>query len=109
MPMSMTVHINVDNLMELLSHSSIQGEWALQQNFIAGSMFAGRILAMESIAKHTIENLWSEEEQGQTDGTMSHAIERWLTLLPAQEGWSIGELKRNKAHNLPGFGYNGIK
>ena len=89
MPMSMALHKNCTHLMHLLHQSSLQGAWALKQRFIAGSMFAGRLQALDSINLTMIQDLWNEAEQGQTDGTMSHALERWLTLIVERQKTSI--------------------
>ena len=87
----------------------MQGDWALQQCFIAGSMFAGRLEALESIQPSTVDTLWSEEEEGQTDGTISHALERWLPLIAAQHGWTIAQLPGQGEGMIPGFGYQMIQ
>ena len=109
MPMSMALHKNCTHLMNLLHQSSLQGAWALKQRFIAGSMFAGRLQALDSINQTMIQDLWSEAEQGQTDGTISHALERWLTLIALQAGWDIRELKAGNSSNVPNFGYRKVQ
>ena len=109
MSISLTLHKNYEHLMNMLRQSSMQGDWALQQYFIAGSMFAGRLKALELEKQSMIDTLWSEQEEGKTDGTISHALERWLSLMAIQHGWKIAELPGQTNENLPGFGYQRIK
>lgn len=109
MPISLTLHKNYKYLFNLLRQSSMQGNWALQQSFIAGSMFAGRLEALELIQTSMIDMLWSEEEEGQTDGTISHALERWLPLIAVQHGWAIAEMPGKGEGVVPGFGYQMIQ
>ena len=109
MPISLTLHKNYKHLINLLSQSSMQGDWALQQSFIAGSMFAGRLEALEFIQPSMIDMLWSEEEEAQTDGTISHALERWLPLIAVQHSWAIAEMPSTGEGVVPGFGYQMIQ
>ena len=109
MPISLTMHKNCKHLINLLRQSSMKGDWALQQSFIAGSMFTGRLEALESIQPSTVDTLWSEEEEGQTDGTISHALERLLPLIAAQHGWTISQLPGYGEGVIPGFGYQMIQ
>jgi lipopolysaccharide biosynthesis protein len=76
----------------------------LQQAFIAGSMMAGRLEALKPIADFSLNLADFEPEQGQTDGTLAHALERWLCCTAAREGWHLGELPGD-TRAVPGFGY----
>ena len=109
MPISLTLHKNYENLMKFLHQSSMQGEWLLQQHFIAGSMFAGRLEALKFVQQGMIDTLCGEKEVGQTDGTISHALERWLSLIAIQNGWDIRELQHQGEAVVPGFGYQMIQ
>ena len=108
MPVSLTLYKNYEQLLYLLGQASMRGEWALQHHFIAGSMYAGRFQAFKSIQKSMVDKLWCEQEEGQTDGTTSHALERWLSLKPVQSGWQIKEMDGQSVGNMPGFGYQMI-
>ena len=109
MPISLTLHKNYENLIKLLHQSSMQGEWLLQQQFIAGSMFAGRLEALKFVQQGLIDTLCGEKEAGQTDGTISHALERWLSLIAIQNGWDIREMQYRGEAVVPGFGYQIIQ
>ena len=109
MPISLTLHKNYEQLLPLLDQASMQGDWTLQQRFIAGSMYAGRLQAFKSIQQSMIDKLLCEEESGQTDGTISHALERWLSLNVVQSGWQIKEIQAPSIGKVPGFGYQMIQ
>ena len=108
LPISVELHGNSQHLLKLLKASSLDGSWALQKKFIAGSMFAGRIKAYENVHNTFIKTMEFESEAKQTNGTLSHALERWLSLIPQSEGWDIEELREIKTDSTPGFGYNKI-
>ena len=80
-----------------------QGVKLLGANFIAGSMLAGRVELL---------NLWSisassstiSKRAGQTDGTLAHALERWIGVLAHQQGLRVDELPGDE-RAMPGFGY----
>jgi len=59
--------------------------------FVAGSMFYARTHAIEALIKLQIPSSMFEEESGQHDGTMAHAIERVFTLSAYHVGMSIAD------------------
>ena len=107
LPMALHLDRNVDVIHAALAGLSQDGSWALNQDFIGGSMMAGRL---EAIAPwpSLVTNLDSfEVEQGQTDGTVAHGLERSLCLELQSRGWRMAELLGD-ASAIPPFGFQGL-
>jgi len=68
-------------------------------NFAAGSMFWFRPDAFRPLTDMKILNCEFENEEGQVDGTLAHALERFLGLMMTKTGYDI----------LPISGKTGIK
>ena len=82
----------------------LDGCWMLDQNYVAGSMMAGRLKAIAPW-RHLISSLSQfEREQGQTDGTVAHGLERVLCLDLQRRGWRLCELDGD-AGAVPSFGF----
>ena len=60
-------------------------------HFVAGSMFYARTHAIEPLIKLQIPSTMFEEESGQHDGTMAHAIERVFTLSAYHVGMIVAD------------------
>ncbi len=60
--------------------------------FPAGSMFWFRWKALERLSDLPLEAGDFEWEAGQTDGTMSHALERFFGMVCLQSGYQVGEV-----------------
>ena len=56
--------------------------------FPAGGMFLARTMALESLTSVPWDISWFPEELGQLDGTLQHAVERMIGLIPSLEGKS---------------------
>jgi len=104
LPLAIALFKNKAHLHHLLSHSEINGRWALAQKFVAGSMFAGRVDAFSSLLNYGISLEDFELENGQFDGTFAHALERFVSLEVQRSGWRITEMSGSPAA-VPGFGY----
>jgi lipopolysaccharide biosynthesis protein len=104
LPLAIALFKNKAHLHHLLSHSEINGRWALAQKFVAGSMFAGRVEAFRPLLDQGFPLDDFELEGGQFDGTLAHALERLISLEVKRSGWQIKEMSGNPGA-VPGFGY----
>ncbi|MDF3982429.1 glycoside hydrolase family 99-like domain-containing protein [Luteibacter sp. PPL201] len=59
--------------------------------FIAGSMFWAKVEALRPVYDMDLATWEFEEEAGQVDGTLAHAIERVVTLGAARQGLCVRE------------------
>lgn len=69
---------------ELLDHPSL--------GYFAGSMFWARFDALHPLLAERFPLLSYDMERGQVDGTLPHAIERLLTLVPILDGKALYEV-----------------
>ena len=107
LPMSVELHSNVMHLQQLLQSNGWSGQWALQQYFIAGSAMAGRLQALQPLVDLHIKLDCFEPEEGQTDGTLAHALERFIGLVVSSQNLRIEELD-GQADAVPRFGYGWV-
>ena len=103
-PLALHIDRNYTQIAAYQESFRVEGAWLLDQNYIAGSMMAGRI---ETIAPwiemvHSLSDF--EVERGQTDGTMAHALERTLCLDLQARGGTLVELEGG-LDAVPNFGY----
>jgi lipopolysaccharide biosynthesis protein len=61
--------------------------------FVAGTMFFARLDALQPLMSLDLTALDFEEEEGQVDGTMAHAIERALGASCLQAGLLLIDTK----------------
>ena len=60
-------------------------------DFVAGTMFWCRLEALAPLLRLPAD-LYFEPEKGQLDGTLAHAIERFLSIAAQAEGWKVVEV-----------------
>jgi len=104
---SIALGCNAEHLEMLLEKMKWDGAWALAQSYVAGSMMAGRLSTMKSLEQLelTIDNF--ETEQGQTDGTLAHALERLMSWQYANQGLTIKALP-GESPSVPEFGFGWV-
>lgn len=104
LPCTLSLGQNSRQLLWLCQHYGIQPRSLLASRFIAGSMMAGRLEALRPLLQVPLPLEAFEAEAGQTDGTLAHALERWIAVLALRDGWRIHEQPGNRAA-VPKFGY----
>ena len=67
-------------------------------------MMAGRLSALRPLLDLGLRLDQFEPEAGQTDGTLAHALERWIGVVIQQQGLELRELKGTRA-GIPEFGH----
>lgn len=60
--------------------------------FVSGSMFWFKPTVLHLLIKLTIRTSDFEPERGETDGTLAHAVERFIGLVAQQAGYEIAEI-----------------
>jgi len=104
---SVALSRNVDHLQTLLEKKQWNGAWALRQSYVAGSMMAGRLSAMKALEQLQLTLDDFEPEQGQTDGTLAHALERMISWAYANQGLTITMLP-GESQSVPQFGFGWV-
>jgi lipopolysaccharide biosynthesis protein len=62
-------------------------------SFVANNMYAGRVDALESLTQVNHLGDRFEEELDQLDGTLAHALERFVGVTLAHRGLSIAQVR----------------
>ena len=106
-PIALHLDRNYNAIASYQHSSQVDGPWLLEQNYIAGSMMAGRVEAVAPWIKMITSISVFEPERGQTDGTVAHGLERTLCLDLQGRGWSLVELEGD-ADAIPCFGYRSL-
>ena len=70
-----------------MNRPDLIGNYSFQ--FPAGSMFWFRVAALAGLDELILAEDDFEEEYGQTDGTLAHAVERLVALFAEQRGYSV--------------------
>jgi len=81
---------NRKSIMELARHMGVHSEDVIMGiPFIAGTMFFARIAALEPLIALRLNDFDFDEEAGQTDGTLAHAIERAIAISCVRSGHEL--------------------
>ncbi|MFZ6672737.1 glycoside hydrolase family 99-like domain-containing protein [Undibacterium sp. Xuan67W] len=88
-PMSYYWGANASKVNRLAKRLGIQPKIVEKQNFIAGTMFAARVNALQPLLNLSISDDDFEAESGQIDGTLAHAIERIISISSVAAGYSV--------------------
>lgn len=105
---SVELRKNVTHISSLLRTHEIDGQWALSQKFIAGSMMAGNLNALNQISKVKASAKEFELEKGQTDGTFAHSLERMMSWIVTYNNLKISEISGDVGVSQ-NYGYSWIK
>ena len=107
-PSSVELRQNVEHILSLLAKYKINGQWVLQKNFIAGSMMAGKGETLKRMSSISLSINEFEPEEGQTDGTLAHALERLISWVAIQGNLVIKEIGY-KLESSQNYGYKWIE
>ena len=108
LPSSVALGSNLDHLENLIKIKQWDGSWVLKQRYIAGSMMAGRLSALEPFKELELSINQFENEESQTDGTLAHALERLISWQVLSQNLTI-QLLENQAESVPEFGYGWVR
>ena len=107
-PLALHIDRNYTRVAAYQDSCQAEGCWLLDQNYIAGSMMAGRLEAIAPWIQMVDSVSDFEVECGQTDGTLAHGLERTLCLNLQGRGWSLVELEGD-SRAVPAFGYRRLE
>ncbi len=89
---------NQENVLKLSKRMGVNEQQVMSQSFIAGTMFYARVTAITPLLNLKLKDDDFEDESGQIDGTMAHAIERLLAISNFSAGMSILSYDINHSH-----------
>lgn len=104
LPMSLNLADNARYLLQLQKLAGLTDINLLDISFVGGTMFAARTDALLSLCSLGLVLSDFESEEGQVDGTLSHALERWFAVAARSKGY---EVSPGSGHSslLPAFGF----
>lgn len=82
---------NEKNVYSLCSKSSINIRNIEDERFIAGTMFYARLSAFDDVNQLNLAKSDFDPEEGQTDGTLAHALERFFGVCGSARGYYMEE------------------
>jgi len=88
---------NRDRVQELAERMNVGRFEPRAYAFVASTMFIARREALEAINSLSLSDEQFEVEQGQTDGTLAHAVERAFAFSAAARGFRVASKPLNAA------------
>ena len=89
LPLSSYWGANENNVTRLCERLGLALTAVGSELFAAGSMFFVRPQALQRLISSTIDVSDFEEEEGQVDGTLAHAIERCISIIVWNDGFAV--------------------
>lgn len=99
-PMTFYWGSNADTVEELCKKINFDITNLSQMTFVAGTMFAARVDAVKPILDIHLSEHDFEAELGQVDGTMAHAIERFLSVICRSTNYDIHGTSGKESVNM---------
>jgi lipopolysaccharide biosynthesis protein len=90
-PMGLYYGANAEGVKRLSHQLGLKDAQLLQLNFVAGSMFYARTAAMLPLLTLSWKDTDFEEEAGQVDGTLAHAVERAFSSSARAAGMLLAD------------------
>ncbi|MES2951062.1 MAG: rhamnan synthesis F family protein [Pseudomonadota bacterium] len=89
----LSLHDHLDNNWNWLQFLFGQSPKNIEGRFIPGTMFAGSVTFLRELAQKNLHLLRLEEENGQLDGCLVHALERYFGYLATSGGGECNTLE----------------
>ena len=94
-----TVKLLLENIYGRRTSQKVLADTA-SYGYFASTMFWARLDAIRPILEQYLMPEDFESEKGQIDGTLAHAIERLIGIVPVVSGYGIAEIGRSGAQKL---------
>ena len=104
LPMSVNLAENLTGLQCLKALSTVLQPSLLDCYFPGGSMFMARTDALHPLVNLGLNLDDFEFEAGQVDGTLSHALERWVGVAAQSQGYQQAQVPGDE-RMVPDFGF----
>jgi lipopolysaccharide biosynthesis protein len=92
LPLDAYMGANKDPVDYLVTRLGLPDECIRDARFIAGSMFWARLVALRPLLDAHL-GIWEfEDETGQIDGTLAHAVERMMTPVADVAGYTTKDI-----------------
>ncbi|MDC0165951.1 rhamnan synthesis F family protein [Synechococcus sp. AH-558-M21] len=85
-----------------------QQQSLLAHHFLSGSMFVARVNVLKLLFNLDLKINDFELEAGQEDGTLAHALERWIGIMTETNGYSLEQFLGDD-ELIPDFGFASAK
>ena len=92
---------NVYHIRKLLDRLQVGYPHFLDNDFVAGTMFAARVEALVPLSLLNLQPDEFEKEAGQVDGTLAHAVERIISISADKAGFRTEAADRVRNHYFP--------